>query len=342
MFSGICYFSICYVLENMKVQLIFRDRSREGKSIEGIFRPLMKYGNDTIELSSWEYNASQSLLANVISLYRLKADVFHITGDISFLACMIWRRKVILTIHDTGRYKELHGLKKWLYRMIWIEGPVWFASRVIVVSKYTQADLLKIVPAQHTKIQVIHNGYNLGFQRKPKTFKENVPRILQVGTAIHKNIETLFQAAKGMNCVLSIVGRLTQKQVNLLHELGIRYENFVDVSQKELKEQYEAADIVVFVSTHEGFGLPVIEAQAVGRPVITSRLAAIPEIASEGAYFMQDPFDAKELASAIHQIMKDEKYRNSIIEKGFRNAERYTFENMANQYMRVYEKVGCA
>jgi glycosyltransferase involved in cell wall biosynthesis len=101
---------------------------------------------------------------------------------------------------------------------------------------------------------------------------------------------------------------------------------------------YQDADIVSFPSTYEGFGMPILEAQAVGRVVVTSRVLSMPEVAGEGACFV-DPFDPSSIRRGLEQVIGDGDYRQKLIQKGFKNVERFDAERIANQYREVYVKV---
>ena len=117
--------------------------------------------------------------------------------------------------------------------------------------------------------------------------KANFPRILQVGTAAHKNIERVAAALEGRRCKFVIIGKLTQSQLVALESNRIDYENHVGISRAALVGQYQKCDMVMFPSLYGGFGLPILEAQAVGRPVITSNLYSMPEVGGKGAYYVE-------------------------------------------------------
>jgi glycosyltransferase involved in cell wall biosynthesis len=97
--------------------------------------------------------------------------------------------------------------------------------------------------------------------------------------------------------------------------------------------------MVVFPSLHEGFGLPVIEAQAMGRPLITTRLTSLPEVAGSGAHYVDDPLDAEELRLAINKIIGEEVYRNNLINEGYKNVSRFTWPVMRETYYHVYKNI---
>ena len=93
------------------------------------------------------------------------------------------------------------------------------------------------------------------------------------------------------------------------------------VSDEAMFEAYSEADILLFCSTIEGFGMPILEAQTVGRVVVTSNISAMPEVAGDGACFV-DPLSIKAIRAGIEQVLNDENYRNSLIINGLKNVKR--------------------
>ena len=226
----------------MKVLLVVRDKRKGGKSIEGVFQPFAMTEHPDIQLQKWEYDADKPLWVNLKSLAETKAAIFHITGDLNYLAFFLPTKRVIGTIHDIGRYKELWGIKKWIYKQWWINWPVKKASKIVAVSNFTRNDIIQLMPNYANKVMVIPNGIHPDFIPLPKPYNTTRPRILQVGTAVHKNIETVFKSLKGLDCILSIIGRITDEHISQLKELGIIYENYMDLDIHALREQYEQCD----------------------------------------------------------------------------------------------------
>ena len=162
--------------------------------------------------------------------------------------------------------------------------------------------------------------------------------VLSVGTADNKNLEALIEALKGISCRLMIIGRLSIKQKELLSLNGIAYENRFDLSREEIYRCYLQADLLCFVSTYEGFGMPIIEAQAVGCPVITSNLEPMPEIAGDAALFV-DPFNIAEIRNAVITLLSDGKLRKALTHKGYRNIQRFKPDIIAQDYYILYKDV---
>jgi glycosyltransferase involved in cell wall biosynthesis len=102
-----------------------------------------------------------------------------------------------------------------------------------------------------------------------------------------------------------------------------------------LVDQYRLADVNVFASTYEGFGLPIIEGQAVGRPVLAGDAGAMPEAAG-GAACIVDPFSVDAIRAGIVRLLEDHEYAASLVERGFENARRYSPERLAQDYAEVY------
>jgi Glycosyltransferase len=142
----------------------------------------------------------------------------------------------------------------------------------------------------------------------------------------------------GIPCELVIVGELSESQLSHLIKSGISYRNEYHIPYERIIELYRECDLVCFASTYEGFGLPILEAQATGRPVITSCVASMPEVAGEGALLV-DPLKVEEIRNAINRIISDERLRADLIAKGLENITRFSPESVANQYVELYEEI---
>ena len=103
-------------------------------------------------------------------------------------------------------------------------------------------------------------------------------------------------------------------------------------------ELYHQCNMLSFISTHEGFGMPIIEAQATGRPVVTSNLSSMPEVAGKGALLV-NPYDINDIKLKILSIMKNDSLRDNLIELGFENVKRFKKEVIAEQYLNLYHEI---
>jgi glycosyltransferase involved in cell wall biosynthesis len=111
------------------------------------------------------------------------------------------------------------------------------------------------------------------------------------------------------------------------------------LTQDELVELYNIAEVALYPSLYEGFGLPVLEAMACGTPVITSRIASLPEIAGDAAMLV-DPTDVHSLVAAMHTLCRDEALRRSLTELGRRRAALFSWQRTASAMLAVYDKQG--
>jgi glycosyltransferase involved in cell wall biosynthesis len=124
----------------------------------------------------------------------------------------------------------------------------------------------------------------------------------------------------------------------LLESSRVDFENSVNITDAETVEAYGRADLVVFVSLAEGFGMPIIEAQAVGRPVIVSNLSPMKEVAGLGALTV-DPFDIEAIRTTIRTVIEDGQVRHRIIAAGLKNVKRFNAEVVARQYALLYQSI---
>lgn len=133
-----------------------------------------------------------------------------------------------------------------------------------------------------------------------------------------------------------IVGNLSDEQLEMLKKNNIDYNNESNVSNEQLLQRYIECDILAFISTFEGFGMPIVEANAVGRVVITSNVTSMPEVANDAACLV-DPFNIDSINTGLRKIINDEDYRNTLIQNGRRNYLRFNADKIANMYYNIYE-----
>lgn len=266
-------------------------------------------------------------------------DVYHITGDIYYAALLTPRAKTVVTIHDIDHYEHtLKGLKKVLYGLLWLKIPLMYVKHITTVSNYTKNRLVKCFNINPQKIVVVYNPISSIFPRKVELLKNEIPCILQIGNGYNKNVEKLIEAATGINCKIIFINKLNQHLLDLLDERGINYEQHFNISYKNVVDLYIKSDIVFFASLYEGFGIPIIEAQAIGRPVITSNCSSMPEIAGNGACLV-NPLSSNEIQVQILELLGNKNFYDTIMLNGFFNVERFEPNKIANQYFNLYLKI---
>jgi glycosyltransferase involved in cell wall biosynthesis len=268
-----------------------------------------------------------------------QGQVNHITGDVHFLAAFLRKRRTVLTIHDCVLLRRERGIRRWLYKLVWYEMPMWRSSIVVAISDFTRLELQELVPAFAGKVVVIPDPLIAGFAPYFKTFNDREPVILHLGTTPNKNIETVAQALQGIRCTMDIVGDLSLEQQQALSKFAIKYSNSRYLTDYEVVEKYRAADIVEFCSTYEGFGMPILEANATGRPVVTSCIEPMASVAG-GAGCLVDPRDPISIRSGILRVIEDCRYREELVRLGFENVKRFSAGAIARSYAALYRELG--
>jgi glycosyltransferase involved in cell wall biosynthesis len=185
------------------------------------------------------------------------------------------------------------------------------------------------------RLIVIENCYSPLFQRTPKAFDAACPTILQVGTKSYKNVIRLVRALKGVHCRLVLVGKIDNELADELVSAEVDYVNHVNLSHEALVRKYVACDMVTFASIGEGFGVPIIEAQAVGRPLVTSDVSPLREVAGPVACLV-DPLSEEAIRAGICRVIEDATFRADLVAKGLVNAQRFSAASISERYLAVY------
>ncbi len=280
-------------------------------------------------------------IANIVWARRNQGSVNHITGDIHYVALMLSPGRTILTIHDCRSLERFSGIRRWLLRVLWYDLPIQRVAAVTVISEETKRQLLRSVRVPEGKIEVIPDAAAPVFQPSRYVFRSECPRILHIGTAENKNLLRLILALQGLPCHLKIVGHLNPSLRYELAHSGISYKAEENLDEAAMYCAYCECDLVSFVSTYEGFGMPIIEAQWVERPIVTSNCSSMPEVAGRGACFV-DPFDVNSIRQGCERVINDAAYRENLVELGRRNRERFSLDDVARRYLSLYERLANA
>ncbi len=266
--------------------------------------------------------------------------------------------KSVVTIHDLifMRYPEFYKPADLEIYRNKLEYACRKADKVIAISQQTKNDLVDFICLNPGKIEVIYQAINPIYFEEVKAgeLQETQARLklpsrfmLSVGTIeARKNLRSILQAMKLADDGLPLV--VVGKSTPYLNSLQAKIQPLKDkliflhqVTDRELSHLYQLADLMLYPSVFEGFGLPVAEAQASGCPVITSKAGALPETGGDGAHYV-DAQNAYEINQGIQQILQNKKYQNELIRKGQQNARRFTPENYAQQLMQFYNQLAHA
>lgn len=328
----------------MIITFWFRKRVAGAHSIELIFETLRRHIISTHtsvqQILPFPSNSIWNILRNQFFVYRRSdAAINHITGDAHYVAIVLRERKTVLTIHDCVMLNSTpkSTLKHHVFLWLWYKLPIWKSDAVTTISEKSKSEIIAYTGCSPDKIRVIPNFVPPAFKAALQPFNTACPRILHIGVTPNKNLDRLIPALAGIPCILEIIGNLSATFQDLLHQHQISFENYQGLSAAEIIARYQAADIIVFVSTYEGFGMPIIEGQATGRPVVTSNFEPMTSVAGpEGACFV-NPFDPMDIRAGLQRVIQDESYRNTLIENGLENVKRFTLDAVAQQYLELYE-----
>lgn len=329
----------------MKTQIQYFQRKRrenQNYSLEQIFEDLRdrlpEDFQSYVKISKYHSNGVFPRLFNMLEALFNQKEINHVTGDITYQGILLRKSRTIQTILDCRFMENPSAFKRFFLKLFWLYLPVSRAKLVTVISEATKEQVIKFTSAPASKIVVIPVAISTAFQPTPKEFNKEYPTLLQVGTAKNKNLDRLIEAIQGIPCRLDIIGKLRQETINKLKFYQIDYTNSFNISQPEVIQKYIDSDIVTFVSTYEGFGMPILEANTIGRVVITGNLLSMPEVAGKAACIV-DPYSVAEIRNGIVKIIKDVTYRDQLIKEGFENIKRYSPEEIAKQYVNVYRQI---
>lgn len=330
----------------MSKKIVYIEKKNgENSSIGRVFRQVAKNLPDKIyktEFDELNYGVSFFEIIKNIVFYKKKepADIYHITGNVHYIALRHQPENTVLTIHDLVFLHLRKGFRRYVLKKLFLDLPVKKLKYITTVSETVKQEIIEQTGCAPEKICVIENPLRDLFVINSENgeFKLENPVILQIGTAPNKNLINLIKAASNIECILKIIGQVSSEIKAELQKNNTNYEIIFDLSDEEILREYKNADIVAFCSKYEGFGLPVIEAQALGKPVITSDLSPMKEVSGNAAY-LANPDDVSDIKKGLLKIIQDEKFRDEIIERGKTNVKRFDPNMISARYADYYAEI---
>ncbi|MDW8053716.1 MAG: glycosyltransferase family 1 protein [Anaerolineae bacterium] len=295
-----------------------------------------------------------------LALRRVNADVYHILDNsYGHLAFFLDPKRTIVTSHggtpNSWRQWNPEGLAMWMFDLAF-KGML-RASRILVVSEYAKKELLAEVSYPAKRIRVVYHGVDDRFRPIGEDERQRVRAqylrsneqtlLLHIGhCATRKNIEGLLRALallkhRGIDArLLQVGGTFSSAQRNLITSEGISgaITQITYIPNTELPSLYAAADLFVFPSLYEGFGIPLIEAMACGTPIVCSDCELFREVCGDAALFA-DPRNPQSIANAIVKVILDRALAEHLRQRGLERVKRFTWEQAARETYEVYQKV---
>ena len=300
----------------------------------------------------------QEQLTIPVDVWRARPDVFHAPH---YVLPPMTPGKTVVTIHDCIHLRfpqYLPNRAAHVYAKFFLKSAATKAARVITVSEASKRDIVHFLQTPPGKIDVVHNGFDErltapsadDLARVRDRFQLDAPFVLYAGNIKpHKNVDRLIEAfallrQRGMTTVkLMIIGDDISKYSNLRrlvhrHQLHqhVRFLGFV--STDTLAALYRLAQVFVFPSLYEGFGLPPLEAMANGTPVVTANVSSLPEVVGDAALLI-DPMDANSIAEGLHRVLMDGDLRADLIRRGHERVKAFSWERSVQRTHEIYQEV---
>jgi glycosyltransferase involved in cell wall biosynthesis len=277
-----------------------------------------------------------------------RLDLFHSPANISPL----WMPAAsVVTLHTLHHYAvpKMIAPTSLLYRRAMMPGTVRRADLIITISDFVRTKLKSLFNVPEERMVTVYEGVEQSFAHRPSGSHQLPSKFLLWVSALwpYKNGQQLLQAFRLLKCKdpiehkLVIVGggwtSYRRELEQLARKLEISDEVLFAGHVPDVRPYYSAADVFIYPSLHEEFGLPMLEAMAAGIPVIASNRGSLPEIAGNAAVIVnaEDPVP---LEQAVRMILRDDTLRRDLVERGRKRAARFTWEKTARGTLEAYRE----
>lgn len=292
-----------------------------------------------------------------LNLRRIcRKSLFDIYHETAFVPAKLPAIPTVYSIYDLSlrRFRETHPRERVWFFEYFIKSRLQFANHILTISEFIRQEIIeefKVPSSMVTSVSLapdpLFGHCNIDLVKTIRIkYKLPEPYLLFVSSLEpRKNIDLLIEALQIANTDIPLVlvgwhgwGDKEWLEKIVASDLKNRIHIIGHVPDNDLKAIYNGAAALVYPSLYEGFGLPIVEAMACGCPVICSNAASMREVAGDAAILI-DPGRSDELAAAIEIIVHDSEIRKTLMEKGFKQAARFTWEQTARKTLEVFKMV---
>lgn len=313
-----------------------------------------KYTNHIDFLSQKQFRGKHRLM-NLFnkpnSIYRLKKqnfDIFHPTYYDPYFLDSIGEKPFVLTVYDMihEKFSDMFSPsdKTSEQKRLLVEK----ATKVIAISQSTKKDLMELFGTEESKIEVVY----LGNSMFPNSFEDksiDIPKkyILFVGSrGAYKNFDRFISSiSKMLNTDESLFvicvggGKFSTQELENFSSLNITNQvKQYNLDDDTLANLYKNAQLFVFPSLYEGFGIPVLESFACGCPLVCGDTSSLPEVAGDAAQYF-DPYSKESIREAVEKVLASNELQNELREKGTKRLELFSWKHTAIETKKVYESI---
>lgn len=309
----------------------------------------------SISYADWE----QVILPRAVK--RMGIDLLHCTSNTGPVSSPV---PMILTLHDIIYLENLNfkgsNYQNFgnLYRRIVVPRLVEKSALVITVSEFEKRLIRERFQVPEEKVRVVYNGVEARFHRKhseqelaafreryklpsqfmlflgnlaPKKNTLNVVKAYMHYCRQHRSVLPMVMLDYERDAVAGILNQLKGGDcISHFHFPGY-------ISPVEMPLAYQAADLFLYPSLRESFGMPILESMASGTPVITSNTSSMPEVAGNSAFYV-DPFSYYDISRGINAVLSNSTLRHQLIESGYQRAMKFNWSNAAAEMIRLYKQ----
>ncbi len=284
--------------------------------------------------------------------WRHKIDILHSTGFVAplFLPC-----KSVVTIHDMTFFShpEYHEISKIRYFRALIPRSARKAAAISADSENTRREITKYLGISSGKIKTIHLAGNPScVQVEKKEAKQLLKNKYSISSEFILFVGTIEPRKNIAGLIDSYAKAKVAEKLVIVGKKGWMYEEiFVKIKKHKIEEKviftgfvpeedlkffYSAAELFIYPSFYEGFGLPILEAMQCGCPVITSNISSVAEIAGDAAVLI-DPH--KDFSNEIKLLLADKNKQEELRQKGFKQAKKFSWEKCAGETLELYTNI---
>lgn len=281
------------------------------------------------------------------------AEIYHATANTDVpLSSSV---PVVVTIHDIIPHilpdQYFSNALERLHYELYIRMSIRRAQHIITISEFSRQELLRVFQVPKERTTVVYNGYNTAFRKLHdevalasvrKKYHLDEKYLLTIGgSEYRKNNRRLIEVYLenlAEKCQLVVVGSAWRGSDLSKEFADSRIKFLSNIPIEDLVAIYNMAELFVFPSFYEGFGIPAMEAMACGVPVVSSNATSLPEVCGSAAIYF-DPYDKADMAREIGAVLSDEDLRQRLIVAGTERAKKFSWKKCAEQTYAVYEHV---